>query len=503
MRGGKAKEAMVQDDHSQTFRILHMNVLTGMLTFGIAIQGLATWVSGAAPWQAAVIMAACASLCAASLAVRLRKGPFSAAKLALMITYQATTMGIIYLNGGLYNTLLDPTLFAFCFVSLVGLDGTWSMTISGVLVGWLYMVAGKLFVPDHYYGINSGMTWPRTFVHMAWWILALSVGRILGGGIYRIINELGRSRDALIQAQASERALADAAEQVRANAVEDRAATLNAIASAFEARMQRAVDDVLAVSRDICAEAVSANAVAGVAEQESGAVATLAAAASGLTQTVAAAAAALSDGIAEVRRQSGDAADATQDAVERVQQSHTALAALGDSTRRIERMVGLIEAIAGQTRLLALNATIEAARAGQAGQGFAVVAAEVKRLASQTGKATAEVASIVAGMQAAMAEMVHASFIVQQSVGSANGLARLISAAMAQQTEATVAIAHTAGSVAADTRDASERTVKLAGHAGHTAHTARALLMGASKLDRDAQALQAEAGGFVVQLKAV
>ncbi|APE26898.1 Methyl-accepting chemotaxis protein [Aurantiacibacter gangjinensis] len=57
---------------------------------------------------------------------------------------------------------------------------------------------------------------------------------------------------------------------------------------------------------------------------------------------------------------------------------------LGDSSKRIQSIVKLIKTIAEQTQILSLNATIEAARAGQAGSGFAVVANEVKELASKT-----------------------------------------------------------------------------------------------------------------------
>ena len=105
---------------------------------------------------------------------------------------------------------------------------------------------------------------------------------------------------------------------------------------------------------------------------------------------------------------------------------------LGQRSQEIGGIVSVITSIAEQTNLLALNAAIEAARAGEQGRGFAVVADEVRNLASRTRQATDEISGMIASIQQETGNAI--STMEQGNALMQDGLARnaKVAAALAQ-----------------------------------------------------------------------
>lgn len=159
--------------------------------------------------------------------------------------------------------------------------------------------------------------------------------------------------------------------------------------------------------------------------------------ASGNVQSIAAGIEEFLASVNEISRQVVEASAISQQAEKEAQNSTQIVTSLAEAASEIENVVKLISDIAEQTNLLALNATIEAARAGEAGKGFAVVASEVKSLATQTSKATDEIGQRISRVQASTGEAVEAIQLISDTIVKINEITITISSAVEEQSATT------------------------------------------------------------------
>jgi methyl-accepting chemotaxis protein len=265
--------------------------------------------------------------------------------------------------------------------------------------------------------------------------------------------------------------LRDAQEAAKAQAEREKKALQRQMADRFEADVKSVVGAVAKATQEM--QRVAGEIMASVNGTSERATAAAAASeqASASVSAVAAATEELASSVAEIGRQVTHSSGVADQAVVKAGQTTEMVAGLTAAGEKIGDVLRLIGAIASQTNLLALNATIEAARAGEAGRGFAVVASEVKNLASQTAKATEEIAGQVNAIQSATGSCVSAIGGISATIREISGIAVTIAAAVEEQDSATREIARSVQQAAGGT---SEVSVNVAG-ASHAADQSRAL----------------------------
>jgi methyl-accepting chemotaxis protein len=343
---------------------------------------------------------------------------------------------------------IDMHMYFFaCMAFCIGwLD--WRSIIAFAVFTTLHHAGTSLVLPIGVFPDGGGIG--RALLHGA--ILGVEVG-VLVWIIQRVKSTMEMAQrslnDALAATAEAEKLKAVAVERGAADArwlakFKERTEGLQAIAGRLTGLVRDQMNRLRGTASDLTS--VAANAIAGA-----GAADKAARDASRILGELAAAAAGLSESVVQINGKVNETSNVTRNATATARGMSAPIEKLAVAARQISEVVKLIDNVASQTNLLALNATIEAARAGEAGRGFAVVAQEVKALAGQTAKSTADITALVDSIRTASDEAVKAMRVIEEVTGSIDESTVTMAAAVEQQAQATTSIGADAATIAKGT----------------------------------------------------
>ena len=275
------------------------------------------------------------------------------------------------------------------------------------------------------------------------------------------------------------------------------------LTSEFDREVSETLSDLTGATEELSATSGSLNSVASEGEKQSHDLSVASDSADRNVSNVASASEELSVSIREIMSQITKSSEIAGQAVSKANDANSAIAGLTGNSEKIGEVVGLIKDIAEQTNLLALNATIEAARAGEAGKGFAVVASEVKALASQTAKATDEIEAQVMETQNSTKQTVNAIKSVSGIIEEMNNIATSISVAMEEQAAAMEEIVRSTHAAADSTKSVTSATTNIAEGATETKKSADELRAATDEIASRIASLNSNVQEFLQEIKNV
>lgn len=369
------------------------------------------------------------------------------------------------------------------------------VTAALILMVLIGLTAAVLIVRDIARGIGSVLTPMRALAANDLEVNVPHQGE--PNEIGQIADTLQVFKDALVAKKAVDEAAAH-----EAGAKMSRAETLDKATRQFEAMIGELIGSLSSASTEMEATASTLTNAADVTRQLSSEAANTSRDVSESIQSTATATEEITSSVNEIGRQVLESSRVAQVAVQQAEKTDASITELSNAAARIGDVVKLITAIAEQTNLLALNATIEAARAGEAGRGFAVVAAEVKALASQTAKATDEITTQIAGMQAATGASVVTIKEISSTIDLMSEISSTIAAAVEEQGAATQEIARNVQQAAELSARVAANIIDVDRGNSETGAASAQVFSAAQSLSKESNHLQTEVQNFLSTIRA-
>lgn len=284
-------------------------------------------------------------------------------------------------------------------------------------------------------------------------------------------------------------------------AQDEKKTAMSDLATRFEQRVQGIITSVASASTQLLQTAQGMTIAMEDANNKASSVARSAERTTGNVQTVASAAEQMTASVKEISSQVTKSTQVVADTVAKAEHADDSAKQLEGAAQQIGHVVQLIQDIAEQINLLALNATIESARAGDAGKGFAVVASEVKNLATQTTKATEEIATQIEGIQTISKGVVEALNAIKSSIDHVSEYSSGIASAVEEQSAVTDEIAANMQNAASGTNDIRVNINEVTSSAMSAKDSAMTVLEASRNLSKEAEILSREVAEFLSEIR--